>query len=416
MLATGINMPVYAYELSVNHDSPYMKQSVEGDENILGNIAEFIINDDEGDRFILSSDEWIQIQFFATTAKALPITEQDMRNQFQMTDDVVMDGVYTDLLQSYSNINSLAGEWLDPQGHKDQMISLAADLSSYSGTVVTSGNVLYTMVNRLTEAAIAEDEELFNKYKSAIKGFLVQMRDDTVRFNNDGKALGDKLTSFINLLAQEKINLDQVEERNADILTNDGSAIQEKIARLIAEKDALNDEYSKWVTVAGTSPTYAWLFPWGTLAAIGSASAGTAYALELKERLENKAQELEDANIELTQTIAIYQSWVLAKGNVVNIRSEIVKANQSLGKLRGGWATILGQLNGVLSIIDNINSKDVLDNTNIFTAAFQTQSNVSLLQDKWRKVEALSEKWIENAYVNPVSKMIFRLDGSKSYD
>lgn len=132
--------------------------------------------------------------------------------------------------------------------------------------------------------------------------------------------------------------------------------------------------------------------------------------------MEDKAQELEDANKELKQTVAIYHSWVLAKSDVVNIRSEMVKANQSLGKLRGGWANILGQLNGVISIIDTIDSESVLHNPDAFTAAFSSQAEVDALQDKWRKVEALAESWVENAYVNPVNKMIFRLDRSNSYN
>lgn len=415
ILATNINTSIYANEFPKGHDVINMIQS-ENEGGILGDTTGFIINSDEAERFILSSDEWIQIQLFATTAKALPTTEEDMRNQFEMTDDVAMDGVYTDLLQSYSSINSLSGEWMDPQGYKEQMIDLAAELASYSGTVVSKSNVLETMVNNLISAALDGDEELFIKYKNALKNILVTMRNQTDDFHKKGIELGDKLTEYINVLDKEKINLDQVEERNSDILTNDGTAIQAKIDRLIVEKDALNDEYAKWATVAGTSPTYAWLFPWGTIAAISTASAGTAYALELKAKLEDKAQELEDANKELKQTVAIYHSWVLAKSDVVNIRSEMVKANQSLGKLRGGWANILGQLNGVISIIDTIDSESVLHNPDAFTAAFSSQAEVDALQDKWRKVEALAESWVENAYVNPVNKMIFRLDRANSYN
>ncbi|GHY11789.1 alpha-xenorhabdolysin family binary toxin subunit A [Vibrio cholerae] len=416
ILATNINTSIYANEFPKGHDVINMIQS-ENEGGILGDTTEFIINSDvDDDRFILSSDEWIQIQLFATTAKALPTTEEDMRNQFDMTDDVVMDGVYTDLLQSYSTINSLSGEWMDPQGYKDQMIDLAAELASYSGTVISKSNALESMVNALIDAAVMEDEDKFNKYKNAIKNVLVIMRDQTDDFHKRGIVLGDKLTEYINALDKEKINLDQVEERNSDILTNDGTAIQAKIDRLIVEKDALNDEYAKWATVAGTSPTYAWLFPWGTIAAISTASAGTAYALELKAKLEDKAQELEDANVELKQTVAIYHSWVLAKSDVVNIRSEMVKANTSLGKLRGGWANLSKQLNSIINSIDTINSESVLDNPDAFTAAFSSAAEVDTLQDKWRKVESLAEKWVENAYVNPVNKMIFRLDRSNAYN
>ncbi|TQP20825.1 hypothetical protein FLM04_12765, partial [Vibrio cholerae] len=174
-LATNINTSIYANEFPKGHDVINMIQS-ENEGGILGDTTGFIINSDEAERFILSSDEWIQIQLFATTAKALPTTEEDMRNQFEMTDDVVMDGVYTDLLQSYSSINSLSGEWMDPQGYKEQMINLAAELASYSGTVVSKSNVLETMVNNLISAALDGDEELFIKYKNSLKNILVTMR------------------------------------------------------------------------------------------------------------------------------------------------------------------------------------------------------------------------------------------------
>lgn len=409
ILATSINIPAFADELPIVNTYSQVDRTVE-EGNILGNPSQFVIRDEKGERFILSSDEWIQIQLFATTAKGLPITEEAMRNQFQMTDDIVMEGVYTDLLTSYSSIYNIAGQWLDPQGYRDQMIELAGELYSYSGQVVTRSESLETLVNNLVDAATSDDQEKFNKYKAVIKILLDKMRGQTVVFQEKGKQLGDKLTTFINTLDQETSHLDKVEEHNAAILTNDGSKVQEKIDRLIVEKDALNDEYAKWATVAGTSPTYAWIFPWGTLAAIGTASAGTAEAIALKARLDEKAQELEDAKAELIQTVAIYQSWKLAKTNLGNIRTEMVKANQSLGKLRGGWQNIIAQLDGIISSIDGITTETVLENPDMFIAAFLSQVEVDVLQDKWRKLEELSEKWIENAYVNPTSKVIFGLN------
>ncbi|PNQ53620.1 hypothetical protein C1141_20310, partial [Vibrio agarivorans] len=232
-----------------------------------------------------------------------------------------------------------------------------------------------------------------------IKDVLSDMRKDTLELQENSAFLEEKLTDFINLLSTQRASLQTIEESNKEILADDGSALQEKIKRLIVEKDQLNEEYIRWVKISATTPTYAWVWPWGTIAAISTAAAGTNEALQLKAKLDAKKAELEEANKELDHTHAVYQSWKLATSNIDNISEKMTDALRSLEKLRGGWELISIQLDDVIPIIDGIDSENCLDKSNAWIAAMKTAREVEALQDAWRDIGGLAEKWVANAWI-----------------
>ena len=64
------------------------------------------------ERFVLSTDEWAAIQIFAATARALPITEDDMRNEF-LLGSLDFGSNYQELLRSYQSVHDISGQWLN---------------------------------------------------------------------------------------------------------------------------------------------------------------------------------------------------------------------------------------------------------------------------------------------------------------
>ena len=101
--------------------------------------------EEDGD-FILSTDEWSDIQFFAQTAYGLPHTEQSMKQQFELG-DLPFKGLYPKLLSNYQDIHNISLEWLGSGGYRDQMVRLAHDLKNYSLQVNSKSNALSRQSN-----------------------------------------------------------------------------------------------------------------------------------------------------------------------------------------------------------------------------------------------------------------------------
>ncbi|MEZ9648834.1 alpha-xenorhabdolysin family binary toxin subunit A [Vibrio lentus] len=363
--------------------------------------------EEDGD-FILSTDEWSEIQFFAQTAYSLPHTEQDMKWEFELG-DLPFDGVYPQLLGNYQDIHNISIEWLGYNGYRDKMVGLALDLKNYSLLVNSRSNALSTLAELLYNAALDDDQEKFDKYKSAFKTQLIKLSNETHEFNNTASLLEEKLGDFVLTLKDSEAKLDRLEKGYQDELGNNGDALKSDIERLILEKDALNEKYVKWKTVSWTTLTYAWIPPWGTIAAITCAVECSAEAIAFKAELEAKKLELEEKKQELDTQLKVYTSWTLATGNMHDIESSMVSARQSLEKLKGGWKNITKTLDKTITTIDGIDTDDVLNDPDNWTAAWNTQTEVEAVQVLWTEVGNVASKWAENAYVTeaPTKRISF---------
>ena len=378
--------------------------SIDSDGNIFGDPSVFM----EDDEYILTSEEWYKIQLFGKTALSLPVTERDMRSQFKMTDDLEFDGTYVDLLASYRDIYDIGNKWLAPNGYREQMVDLSSQLSNYSLDVVTDAEGLQVLTQYFIEAALNDDQAQFESLKSAITKKVERLNEQVTSYSDDAKKLDDELTNFILILDKEQSKLKIIEDNNAELLLNDGSAIQANIDRLIVEKDQLNEEYAHWVKVSATTPTYGWIFPLGTIAAISTAAAGTAEALQLKAKLDAKKQEIEDLSKEYDHTSAVYSSWKLATKNITDTKGSIADALNSLSKLKGAWHDISNQLEFVLVDIESITTEQVINGDDMISAAFGTSGAVSKIVKKWQKIGDSADAWNKNAYITEQSAHSFK--------
>ena len=390
----------YFNQYNSNAGGENLRSEADDGQFILGDPSVFR---NEDGSFVLSSDEWSMIQLFANTAGSLPTTESMMRLQFKMNDNQSFDGVYKELLDSYQQIHDNAGAWLNPNGYRDQMVSLASSLSVYSKNVVDTSGFLQVYTEALEKAAqegvITGDYTDFENYKELLIVVVSEMRENALKLQNESTELENKLTDFINLLAEQKNHLNVVEDANSYILYDDGSVIQEKIKRLIVEKDQLNKDYLRWVKASATTPTYVWAWPWGTIASVVVAGVGTAESLKLKARLEAKKAELEEATKELNHAQSVYQSWKLATTNIDNISEKLSDALTSLGKLRGGWANISANLESVIPTIDDMTAENSLNNSNKWMASILAKQSVLNLQSTWKQIDEDAKKWVANAYI-----------------
>ncbi|NRD71791.1 alpha-xenorhabdolysin family binary toxin subunit A [Shewanella sp. VB17] len=363
---------------------------------------------EETENFVLDSDEWAVIQVFAITARTLPITEEAMRNRFKMSDSLEFGYNYQELLGSYESVHDIAGQWLDPNGYRDQMVDLANSISAYATSTMSYTNPAYGIPHwsqQLLDALISGDQELALSSLVTLKSFLELMQTQAEGYYSEADELGDGLTSFINTLDEEKQELSLVQQSNAEILENDGSATKIKIDQLQDSIEEKQQEWSKWVTVASTSPTYVTVaFPFGAIASISAAAAGTAKAIALRTEINFLKDDLKALADTLDTEELTYASWIVANSSIDNTRQQISNALTSLEKLKGGWSVMVGKLDAILATLETAQSEGVIDNPVVEVATALTLAQLDTLEEEWDGVKESSEGWVRNAYVTSGSE------------
>lgn len=358
----------------------------------------YISEDTNEERFVLSTEQWAAIQLFAAAARVLPITEEDMRNKF-LLDSLDFGSNYQELLKSYQRVHNISGQWLNAKGYRDQMVKLATDVVVYSDEVLTGSENISYFVDKLYSAINDNKLAVGNSYLTVIRKLLDNMLTDTKKYYDNADDLGTKLTEFVNTLDEEEQKLKAVQSKNANILENDGSATKYEIDSLQDRIEEVNREYSKWLKIAATTPTYVYFFPYGTLAAIGTASAGTAQAIALRNQIKFIKEDIKNLQEQLKTEELTYASWRLANSSITNTREQLSGAIQALEKLRGAWVLVVAQLQAALDGIQGANSEDVIDNPDLLIAIALTATELKELETRWGEIKEITEEWVRNAYV-----------------
>ncbi|MBE3671218.1 hypothetical protein BOO24_16285 [Vibrio navarrensis] len=349
--------------------------------------------------FVLSTDEWAAIQIFAEAARALPITEDDMRNQFKLG-YLDFDSQYQELLRSYNSVHDISGQWLNAGGYRDQMVGLATDIVIYSDDVLTGSENISYFVDKLFSALDQNNLAAGDSYLTVIRRLLDNMLTDTQEYYDKADELSTKLTEFVNTLSEEDKKLKEVQSTNADILENDGSATKAEIDKLQDRIEEANREYSKWVKVASTSPVYSTVaFPFGLIASIGAASGATVEAVALKNEIKFIKEDIDNLAKRLKTEELTYASWQLANSSITNTRDQLSAALNALQKLKGAWVIVVAQLEAALEGIKDANSEDVINNPDLLIAIALTATELQDLEIRWEEIKETTEQWVRNAYV-----------------
>ncbi|OXX24060.1 hypothetical protein B9J88_06380, partial [Vibrio sp. V05_P4A8T149] len=198
----------------------------------------------------------------------------------------------------------------------------------------------------------------------------------------------------------QSIELDRLESQYSELLTNyNGDEIKSDITRLRKEVDDLNIEYTRLVTIAATTPTYAWVPFWGWFIAPAIAGVYGAEAVEVNRLREEKLTELRTLETSLTHGAKIFRSWELAKQSISETNTLIEPATHSLGLLIGEWRIVELKLSNVIESIRKLDSD--LDQDNII-AAILAEFTAKELEENWSKLTNKCLQFIKSITVETI--------------
>jgi hypothetical protein len=259
------------------------------------------------------------------------------------------------LIEAYVAVNQHVTTWSTKTFPAS--VALASDVYQY-GTV--KAPVYYPRI--LDEAKILERNPDDEQAKTALKAMLDNLKRDADQKSAKAGEVSTAIGTFATDSELDKVTLVGADGKGGLVSYYDKkygstSAEVKKLTDDIAEQKGIlksaDDEYDHDVVVAATSPTYAWVWPLGTIAAAVVAGVYGKRATDALDRARAAQAKIDlladklaaDANL----LVAIHNAEVGA-GSIVRGLTEALPVIQ---KIQGVWGGIAADLGAISALIDD---------------------------------------------------------------
>ncbi|MBX3085176.1 MAG: alpha-xenorhabdolysin family binary toxin subunit A [Anaerolineae bacterium] len=335
--------------------------------------------------FILQKEEMLQLQCYVEAGVALPTALPAFGTAIKAAAGSDLSQ-FQPLVDEYTKIKDQCTKW--KRETFPQTVSLASDIVQYNFHVPSYYNALQTTAEQVDQDA--NDEVAKNRLRAIIQ-----------RLAKEAKERADNAQRVIEAISEFEISLDDSLSRiqaldkgyEDKLQLNDDqiTSLQTDIANTQKEVDSLKDDYDHYVVVAATTPTYAWIFPWGFIPGVvvaGVYGDRAVKALNAIETAENRQKALE---ADLQTKLATKLLLGYADNNVDSLVAVMKPAKEVVAKIHGVWGAIADDLNDLHDKVESELNEVI---------AFITSINVPGYIDAWKEIAAKADHYRQVAYID----------------
>ncbi|MEZ9175195.1 alpha-xenorhabdolysin family binary toxin subunit A [Vibrio kanaloae] len=362
-------------------------------DTIIGENGVFI--DLETDNFILKQQEWYQIQAYVEGALALPVTEASMKSTLSIPNDIPFSN-FQALVQQYSSIHDTAFYW-----KKDlypSIVDLSLSLANYVQIKDYMLNPLSDALNEMLAKAFSplpEDIEAVERNRKVAIAYLKSLQSFSMRYQQEVSDVGGNLLELSATLDTQKLQLDVLENTHNGYLSDDGSALQQRVNDINARITQLNKDYTHYVTVASTAVTYAW-FPLVAGPIMGVYGDKAEKARKLRNELQSEVKELQE---QLTYTQKIYNSYHRSSESIDMISQQIESAIPHINKLKLNWQKMNADFTSLLVALEQAQNNADIMKDDAMLGAIGALANTTVAESNWSNISEKAKAFANNAYI-----------------
>ncbi|PTO53100.1 hypothetical protein CWN94_15140 [Vibrio splendidus] len=362
-------------------------------DTIIGENGVFI--DLDTDNFILKQQEWYQIQAYVEGALALPVTEASMKSTLSIPNDIPFSN-FQALVEQYSNIHDTAFYW-----KKDlypSIVGLSLSLANYAQIKDYMLIPLSDALNEMLAKAFSplpEDIEAVERNRKMAIAYLKSLQNFSMKYQQEVSDVGGSLLEFSATLDTQKLQLDVLEGTHNGYLSDDGSALQQRVNDINARITQLNKDYTHYVTVASTAVTYAW-FPLVAGPIMGVYGDKAEKARKLRNELQNEVKELQE---QLTYTQKIYNSYHRSSESIEMISQQIENAIPHINKLKLNWQKMNADFTSLLVALEQAQDNADIMRDDTMLGAIGALANTTVAESNWSNISEKAKAFANNAYI-----------------
>lgn len=307
----------------------------------------------EGPAFALSNSQWLAVQAYVIDALALPVNEPEFRSSLGKGAPADLSP-FLELIACYADINGHCKTWQTTTF--PTTVALANAVYDYGAN---KAPVYYPPILKLAERLVANPDD--GQAKEGLKAVLESLETDASDYASQAAAAAEEVKLFAEQTAADKTVLvgpkgdAGLVKHYRDEYGQSSKAVEELTREIEAQQLILkgaNEEYEHDVIVAATTPTYAWVFPAGLIAAAvvaGVYGDRAVKALERAKAAQRKIDELEATQAANANLMVAIDS---ASAGMKTIVDSLGEALPVIELMRGQWSAMASDLGRIRELIE----------------------------------------------------------------
>lgn len=350
---------------------------------------------DGKEKLILDSSDRLNLQHYLLEGMTLPTNTDALKAAFFLTDSMVAD--FNDLMKAFQSIQGHCSVFYN--GAYTKSVRLASSIVEFNLSAkyylagiskvaddYNHGRITPEYAEQSVTALIEILLKQFGKFVqdcdevcSGINTFLNETYQDNITMNGqDGK-------SGLNKIYTDKYKLN----------TNDIMQIRNDIDETKRQLDKATEDYNYDVIVAATTPTYVWIFPFGTIPAIVVAGVYGDRATKAYKKMGELRKKIEDSCKNLDQKLAMVAGLAITCSQVQKLSALIKQAIKPIEKMKGMWIALGDDLKALRTTVkEDITSLPMVVKS----------MGVDKALEQWESVAKAAHDYRERAFITETSK------------
>jgi hypothetical protein len=334
---------------------------------------------------LLSATEWVAIQVYVNNGLALPATADAFKASLGSGAPSDLAD-FTQLISAYASLHNHVNTWQTDT--YPATVTLASDIHQYALEAPTYYNPILPLAQTLSTNP---DDKNAATELTALLGVLTKQ----AQANHDRAAeVADKIKTFADQTQTDRVTLsgpdgnsglqkyyfDKYGAESADVVD-----LTKKLALKQKELADANAEYDHDVVVAATTPTYAWVWPFGTIAAAIVAGVYGKRATDALAAGRAAQLQIDTYSAKLAADAKMMIAINTTEAGISNILNKLNAALPIIQKVQGVWGAIRDDLNGIIDLIEtNIAEVPPIIMNMGVTSAINAWTSVGEEADKFR--------------------------------
>ena len=342
---------------------------------------------------------WVYLQIYATCCLRLPNTAGALQATLDLTPSQAAGFSWFNAMYEAYDILDKAGKFFFSDVF-DKMTSLGNGLKSYA-TDVAGQDSTFTLISSLvkpTDGSKADPEAALDilsdlKTTAANNATLAgQIKTNLATYKTKLVNAQSSMTS----VKTDVDNDDKTSEATIKKLSGDEN-VMGSIAQLRAMLDTDKAEYKHDVIVASTSVTYAWVFPFGTIAAATVAGIYGKRAVDMKDTIDKLEAQISSAEHELQVAVATQNTVTLAEDSLNSTINHTNIAIDKVTQVQNSWSDMA---TGLSYISDKVSySIRTEDGKEKLAATDAVVYFMKKAQERWTEIQPTIDQMVTNPYI-----------------
>lgn len=375
---------------------------------------------DNGQLFLLFSDDWLNIQSFCAQALQLPINTSQWSNMYG---DFSSKAKVSEVLDSLKSLKNLASTFGDPTIIKDKIIHGQNYLSQKEPPAEIYGHIIWlaSQIQNTAGTFSFTYKQLATVLSPAIEP------DPTARYNNlkeiltgpgglqvSAKVMSERCNVLLKKLIKFERDITPIMDSIGTYVTGQDSLIAEA-NHLVGElrvqlselQNVANDTYKKWKILTITAIVSSILIAILSILSFGlllplaiAVGGGLGIAAEvMRAKYNGLMKQISQKNVEIQKKLRLVNDLTSLNTIMPDLNNSLGSFNHSLQSIQGVWLGV----DTSLSYIFNNYSVEQLSDINFIMQAFKVLD----AQQKWADIAETSKQFTQNSMISFSNKTNF---------